>query len=113
MGSCICACINETRSLANLKVLILALTGFCCLQLCFQKYGLNLLDLPENVFQLCMHGCTYYPDGIMVYMNRQKWLPMLPVEWVASDLLDRQLATCLLTFYCKPYFMFNFFKKYT
>ena len=30
---------------------------------------------------------------------------MLPVEWVASNFLARY---CFLTFYCDPYFLFNF-----
>ena len=33
---------------------------------------------------------------------------MLPIEWVASNFLTRQLATCFLTFYCDLYFLLNF-----
>ena len=33
---------------------------------------------------------------------------MLPVEWVVSNFLARELAICFLIFYCDPYFLFNY-----
>ena len=61
LGSNIYGYTNETNSLTNLQDLITTLTDLC---LYLRKQGFNLVDLLENVFNLCMHGCNY-PVGIM------------------------------------------------
>ena len=58
-------CINETHSLANLQDLISTLAGIIISSTIQPKQGLNLVDLLESVFHLCIHGCTY-PAGVML-----------------------------------------------
>ena len=65
LGSCIQTCTNEAHSLENLQDLIPTLGSLCCLRIFIAaKVGINLVDLLENVFHLCMHGCNY-PAGIV------------------------------------------------
>ena len=46
---------------ANLQDLIPTLAGII---ISSTNQGLNLVDLLESVFNLCIHGCTY-PAGIV------------------------------------------------
>ena len=50
---------NETHSLANLQDLIPTLAGIIISSVNQSKQGLNLIDLLQNVLQLCMHRCNY------------------------------------------------------
>ena len=56
LGSYIHECTNKTNSLSNLQDLILTLSTIIIGN---TIQGLNLVDLPENVFHLCMHGYNY------------------------------------------------------
>ena len=60
LSSYIHACTNETHSLPNLQDLITTLASLCWPA----KVGINLLDLLENAFYLCIHGSNY-PAGIV------------------------------------------------
>ena len=64
LGKYIRVCINETHSLANLQDLIPTLAGIIISSTIQQKLGLNLVDLLDSVFHLCIHGCAY-PAGVV------------------------------------------------
>ena len=55
LGSYIHACIKKTHSIANLQNLTPTLAGINIGSTNQPKLGLNLV---ENVFYLCMHGCN-------------------------------------------------------
>ena len=57
------ACTNETHSLANLQDLIPTLAVFPIIMPA--KLWVNLVDLLERVFHLCMHGSSY-PTFLML-----------------------------------------------
>ena len=63
LGRYVHVCINETHSLANLQDLIPTLAGIIISSTIQPKEGLNLVDLLESVFHLCIHGRTY-PAGV-------------------------------------------------
>ena len=68
------------------------------------NYGLNLVDLLESVFYLCMHGCIHLTGIVFVWSDT-----MLPIEWEASNFLARWLAILVsLLFIVTPTSLLNF-----
>ena len=61
LGSYIHAYTNKTRSLANLQSTRFNpyFGWFVLLIIMSAKVGITLVDLLENVFPLCIHGCNY------------------------------------------------------
>ena len=62
-GCYIHECTNEMHSLAYLQDLITTLAAYIHIFIMAAKVELNLVDLIESVFHLCMHKCNY-PVGI-------------------------------------------------
>ena len=59
-------CTNETHSLTNLQDLLPTKAGIIISNTNQPSLGLNLVDLLENAFHLCIHN---YPDRIIVLGN--------------------------------------------
>ena len=91
LGSYIHTCTNETHSLALLQDLILILTKTTFIAIHHDTKGLNLVEVLENVFHLCMYVCSN-PTAILEQTHA-----VYNAAWVVSD--------SYIASYLFPYFL--------
>ena len=61
--------INETHSLTNLQDLIPTLAGIIIGNTNYLKWGLDIVDLLENVFNLVMHECNHLAEILFAWTD--------------------------------------------